>query len=93
MNKGDVILIVILTASAAAVGLNEWNIIHDYEQFSSYEWQFLQALLAGELLFFAIYKVGKKSAEAFTYKRSGRVAEQLEDEWKAGKHEKTEGQQ
>lgn len=80
MNKGDVILLVILGGTAAAFGLNQWNVMNGYPELNAYQWQFLQALFCGELLFFALYRIGKHTAQAITVKRGGGVPERLEQE-------------
>lgn len=83
MNKGDVILLVILGGTAAAFGLNQWNVMHGYAELNAYQWQFLTALFTGELLFFALYKIGKHTSQAFSLKRGGSVPERLEQEEQA----------
>lgn len=62
VNKGDVILLVILAATAALYGLNEWNIVHGYAQWDSGAWTTWSILFGGELMAFALKKVGEAVA-------------------------------
>lgn len=80
MNKGDVILLVILGGTVVAFGLNQWNVMHGYAELNAYQWQFLQQLFCGELLFFALYRIGKQASKAIVAKRGGQVPERLEQE-------------
>lgn len=64
VNKGDVILLVILAATALMYGVNEWNILHGYDQLSSSAWTTFGLVFGGELLAFALKKVGDSMAEA-----------------------------
>ena len=59
INKGDIILIIILLATFAMFGITEFNIINGYEQLESSAWTAFIAIFGGELLTFCLYKVGK----------------------------------
>lgn len=59
INKGDVILLFIFFATFLIFGITEFNIIHGYEQFSDSAWTAFMAIFGGELLTFALYKIGK----------------------------------
>lgn len=59
INKGDIILLFILVATFIIFGVTEYNIIHGYEQFSDSAWTAFMAIFGGELLTFALYKIGK----------------------------------
>ena len=59
INKGDVILLFIFFATFLIFGVTEFNIIHGYEQFSDSAWTAFMAIFGGELLTFALYKIGK----------------------------------
>lgn len=58
INKGDIILLFIFIATFIIFGVTEYNIIHGYEQFSDSAWTAFMAIFGGELLTFALYKVG-----------------------------------
>ena len=59
INKGDIILLFILITTFIIFGVTEYNIIHGYEQFSDSAWTAFMAIFGGELLTFALYKIGK----------------------------------
>lgn len=59
INKGDVILLFIFVATFLIFGVTEYNIIHGYEQLDSSAWTAFMAIFGGELLTFALYKIGK----------------------------------
>ena len=59
INKGDIILLFIFFATFLIFGITEFNIIHGYEQFSDSAWTAFMAIFGGELLTFALYKIGK----------------------------------
>lgn len=85
MNKGDVILTVILLATLAFFGVNQWNIVNGLDQFTAGAWTTWAVVFGGELLSFAIYKVGKgRSAYKATSKST--VVEKLDRENQAAKH-------
>lgn len=85
MNKGDAILIVILLATLAFFGVNQWNIVHGLDQFTAGAWTTWAIVFGGELLSFAIYKVGK-GRNAYKAASKGVVVEQLDREHQAAKH-------
>jgi len=87
INKGDVILICILLATFMIFGATEFNIINGYEQFSEDAWMAFTAIFGGELLTFALYKVGKAKYSSKNEKEEEspieeEEKEQDEDEWK-----------
>lgn len=59
INKGDVILLFIFFATFLIFGLTEYNIINGYEQFDGSAWTAFTVIFGGELLTFALYKIGK----------------------------------
>lgn len=72
LNKGDLILLVILAATAALYGLNEWNIVHGYQQWDSGAWTTWSVLFGGELMAFALKKIGDAMAAAKEGTKSAR---------------------
>lgn len=60
LNKGDVILLFILAATAAIFGINEFNILNGYEQLTDSGWNIFGIIFGGELLTFALYRIGKQ---------------------------------
>jgi len=64
VNKGDVILAVILGACLLMFGGNEWNITHGFEQFTSSAWTCFGVVFGGELMAFAVKKAAEAMAEA-----------------------------
>ena len=58
INKGDIILLFILIATFIIFGVTEYNIVHGYEQFSDSAWTAFMAIFGGELLTFALYRIG-----------------------------------
>lgn len=40
---------------------NFWLISHEYEQFSSYVWDFLKVAVAGEIIMFSLYKIATEA--------------------------------
>lgn len=85
MNKGDAILIVILMATLVFFGVNQWNIVQGFDQFTAGAWTTWAVVFGGELLSFAIYKVGK-GRNAYKAASKGAVVEQLDREYQAAKH-------
>jgi hypothetical protein len=78
-NKGDVILICILFATLSFFVVNEFNILAGFEQFSSNFTTLFAIIFGGELLSFALYKIGmakykpkdEKGADSyFVYKQT-----------------------
>ena len=63
MNKGDVILICILLATIAFFAINEFNIMNNLPQFESSFTTLFAVIFGGELLSFAIYKIGTAKYE------------------------------
>ena len=95
INKGDIILICILLATFMIFGATEFNIFKEkcwmkgdaYEQFSEDAWMAFTAIFGGELLTFALYKVGKAKYSSKNEKEEEspieeEEKEQDEDEWK-----------
>ena len=58
INKGDVILICILFATLCLFAANEFNILMGFEQISGNFTTLFAVIFGGELLTFAIYKIG-----------------------------------
>ena len=58
INKGDIILIFILLATAVYYGINEFNIMNNLPQFESSYNTLFAVIFGGELLSFAIYRIG-----------------------------------
>lgn len=77
INKGDIILICILIATFLIFGITEYNIINGYEQFDSSAWTAFIAIFGGELLTFALYKIGKAKYQP---KDNNKVVEDIEEE-------------
>lgn len=73
MNKGDVILLLILFATVALFGINEFNILGGYEQITDSGWTIFGVIFGGELLTFALYRVGMQ-------KYSDNLPQEIEDE-------------
>lgn len=73
LNKGDVILICILLATGLFFLMNEYNIINGFSQFDSSFTTLFGVIFGGELLTFAIYRIGmakydtKKEIEMVKY--------------------------
>ena len=59
INKGDVILLFIFAATFLIFAISEYNIIHGYEQLNNSAWTAFTAIFGGELLTFALYRIGK----------------------------------
>ena len=64
MNKGDVILICILIATFVFFAVNEFNIFLGLEQYDSSFTTLFGVIFGGELLSFAIYKIGMAKYES-----------------------------
>lgn len=77
LNKGDVILLFILVTTFIIFGVTEYNIIHGYEQFSDSAWTAFMAIFGGELLTFALYKIGKAK---YRPKEDNQVIEDIENQ-------------
>lgn len=58
LNKGDVILICILVATGIFFLINEYNIINGFDQFDGNFTTLFGLIFGGELLTFAIYRIG-----------------------------------
>lgn len=73
MNKGDAILICILLATFVFFAVNEFNILIGINQYDSSFVTLFGVIFGGELLSFAIYKIGmakyegKRDAELAKY--------------------------
>ena len=73
MNKGDAILICILLATFVFFAINEFNILIGISQYDSSFVTLFGVIFGGELLSFAIYKIGmakyegKRDAELAKY--------------------------
>lgn len=73
INKGDIILICILFATLCLFAVNEFNILAGLEQISGNFTVLFSVIFGGELLTFAIYKIGmnkydsKKEVELVKY--------------------------
>lgn len=73
INKGDIILICILFATLCLFAINEFNILAGLEQVSGNFTTLFAVIFGGELLTFAIYKIGmnkydsKKQVELIKY--------------------------
>lgn len=63
MNKGDVILIFILLATVIFFGVNEFNILNGFSQYDNSFTTLFAVIFGGELLSFAIYKIGMAKYE------------------------------
>lgn len=66
INKGDVILVCILFATLCFFAVNEFNILAGLSQFDTPAWTLFGVIFGGELLSFAIYKVGMAKYEGQT---------------------------
>ena len=64
INKGDVILICILIATFVFFAVNEFNIFLGLEQYDSSFTTLFGVIFGGELLSFAIYKIGMAKYES-----------------------------
>lgn len=64
MNKGDVILICILLATLMFFAINEFNILLGLTQFDGSFTTLFGIIFGGELLSFAIYKIGTAKYES-----------------------------
>lgn len=58
INKGDIILLCILFATLCLFVVNEFNILAGLSQFDTPAWTLFGVIFGGELLSFAIYKIG-----------------------------------
>ena len=84
INKGDIILICILVATFVFFAINEFNILIGVSQFDSSFASLFGIIFGGELLSFAIYKIGM--AKYQTQDDKGTI-EQIENDIK----EETQG--
>lgn len=64
INKGDVILLCILVATLMFFGMNEFNILAGLHQFDSSFTALFGVIFGGELLSFAIYRIGMAKYES-----------------------------
>lgn len=62
-NKGDAILLCILFATLCFFAVNEFNILVELPQFDTPAWTLFGVIFGGELLSFAIYKIGMAKYE------------------------------
>lgn len=62
-NKGDAILLCILFATLILFAVNEFNILAGLSQFDTPAWTLFGVIFGGELLSFAIYKIGMAKYE------------------------------
>lgn len=58
LNKGDLILLCILFATLILFAVNEFNILVELPQFDTPAWTLFGVIFGGELLSFAVYKIG-----------------------------------
>lgn len=101
INKGDVILLCILIATLMFFAINEYNILTGVSQFDSSFTTLFGVIFGGELLSFAIYKIGTSKYESQkevglakyeVIKNSGvigqieKTIEEIEDTQTKGKH-------
>lgn len=77
MNKGDAILLCILFATFVLFAVNEFNILAGADQFDTSAWTVFGVIFGGELLSFAIYKIGKAKYE--TKDENGTIRQIEED--------------
>lgn len=63
INKGDIILLCILFATLCFFGVNEYNILTSHPQFDGSFTTIFGIIFGGELLSFAIYKIGTAKYE------------------------------
>lgn len=63
INKGDVILLCILFATLCLFAINEFNILAGLSQFDTPAWTLFGIIFGGELLSYAIYKIGMAKYE------------------------------
>lgn len=77
INKGDIILLFIFVATFLIFGITEYNIIHGYEQLDGSAWTAFIAIFGGELLTFALYKIGKAKYQP---KHDNTVVTDIEEE-------------
>ena len=89
-NKGDVILVCILFATLSFFVVNEFNILTGFEQFSSNFTTLFAIIFGGELLSFAIYRIGMAKYRPKDEKGTIRqIEESIEEQESKGKHEQT----
>ena len=62
-NKGDAILLCVLFATLILFAVNEFNILAGLAQFDTPAWTLFGVIFGGELLSFAIYKIGMAKYE------------------------------
>ena len=77
MNKGDAILLCILFATFVLFAVNEFNILAGVSQFDTPAWTVFGVIFGGELLSFAIYKIGMAKYE--TKDENGTIRQIEED--------------
>ena len=85
-NKGDAILLCILFATFVLYAVNEFNILVGLSQFDTPAWTIFGVIFGGELLSFAIYKIGMAKYE--TKDEKGTI-HQIEQDIEELKEEKT----
>lgn len=83
-NKGDTILCAILAATIAFFGADLWLIVHGLEQWASGAWTCFAVVFGGELLSFALYRVGKGRNDYRASTGKHEAVDKLNDDRKAG---------
>lgn len=78
-NKGDAILLCILFATFVLFAVNEFNILAGLSQFDTPAWTIFGVIFGGELLSFAIYKIGMAK---YTTKDEKGTLKQIEEDIK-----------
>jgi len=84
INKGDVILLFIFVATFLIFGLTEFNILNGYEQLTDSAWTAFTVIFGGELLTFALYRIGKAKYQP---KHDNEVVQDIEEEEQNGEIE------
>lgn len=91
LNKGDLILLCILFATLILFAVNEFNILVELPQFDAPAWTLFGVIFGGELLSFAIYKIGmakyETKDEKNTIKQIEKDIEELKEKTTKGKHQ------
>lgn len=93
-NKGDVILLCILFATFALFAANEYNILAGVSQFDTPAWTLFGVIFGGELLSFALYKIGmakyETKDEKGTIKKIEKALKEMENENQESEEEEEE---
>lgn len=91
VNKGDIILVCILFATLTLFAVNEFNILAGFEQFSGNFTTLFAIIFGGELLSFAIYKIGMAKYKTKDEKGTiHQIEEDIKEEEARGKHEQVD---